>query len=136
MSDRSAHWAHQLLLACWLLVALAGTLLSAGPSWAQEAGAAAPPAAAAAKPAPPPTPACAAAVAETDKYAAVDDWQYDTVHRSRVRNRPCRGRSAGGSDVDLLAKRRALIERPVVPAAGQRLRGIVMLEDRGIGNED
>jgi Amt family ammonium transporter len=53
------------------LVALAGTLLSAGPSWAQEAGAAAPPAAAAAKPAPPPTPACAAAVAETDKYAAV-----------------------------------------------------------------
>src|SRR5215471_11121989 len=65
-----------------------------------------------------------------------NNGQEDAVLRVVERDLPSRRRCAGGSDVGHLAQRRALVEYPVMPAAGQRLIGVVVFEDRIIGNED
>src|SRR5262249_32306530 len=56
--------------------------------------------------------------------------------RSTRFNYPSRRQGTGRTDIGLLAERRALVEHPIVAAAGQWSRRIVVLEDRCIGNPD
>src|SRR5262252_776359 len=75
-------------------------------------------------------------VTDINSYATLDDWQEKAVCQRDQGYRPCCRRSASGADISFLAECRALIEYPVMPAAGQRLRGIVVLKDRIVGDED